>query len=161
MTELRVAGPRDLAGVTRVFLDCWRRSYLRVLPEPAITAMTDERAEAIWRRALASSDGRVVVAESDGDLVGVTRYTAGLTEGAVHSLYVSPDAQGMGLGSLLLDDAVATFRSEHLASAALWVFAANSAALGFYGSRGWLPDGGTRVEEGFGEPELRLRKALP
>lgn len=45
-------------------------------------------------------------------------------------------------------------------TATLWVFEANAAARTLYARNGWLPDGGTRVEPEFGEPEVRLRRAL-
>lgn len=157
---LREAAPDDLAQVVEVFLACWRGSYAAVLPGSLVIAMTDERATAIWRRALAADNG-VTVAAADGErLLGLTRYDASGDEGAVHSLYVSPAAQGLGLGTRLLDHAVAHFAARGLGTATLWVFAGNTPSIAFYRSRGWLPDGGTRVEPEFGEPELRLRKEI-
>ena len=47
--EVRPATPDDLSGVLGVFLGCWRESYRGILPASAIDAMTDERAEALWR----------------------------------------------------------------------------------------------------------------
>jgi ribosomal protein S18 acetylase RimI-like enzyme len=79
----------------------------------------------------------------------------------VHSLYVGPGAGGQGLGTRLLDQAVDGFRTAGLGEAQLWVFAANLAARRFYRRRGWAFDGGTRTEEEFGEPEMRLRRVLP
>ena len=80
--------------------------------------------------------------------------------GHVFSLYVDPDTQGSGVGGQLLEEAEAWFRSEGLAEATLWVFEANSRARCFYERHGWTPDGGERVEPEFGEPEVRLRRAL-
>lgn len=157
---LREATSGDLAQVVEVFLACWRGSYAAVLPEALVTAMTAERATAIWRRALAA-EGVTVVAIDEGRVLGATRYEASGADGAVHSLYVSPDAQGLGVGTRLLDHAVAAFAARGLGVATLWVFAGNGPSIAFYRSRGWLPDGGSRVEPEFGEPELRLRKAIP
>jgi ribosomal protein S18 acetylase RimI-like enzyme len=157
---LRRATADDLPQVTGVFLACWRGSYAAVLPERLVTTMTDERAATMWARALTAPTGATVVAAEDGNLLGVTRYDASGTEGAVHSLYISPAAQGLGIGSRLLDHAVADFAARGVASATLWVFAGNGPAIAFYRSRGWLPDGGTRVEPEFGEAELRLRREL-
>lgn len=161
-TTLRAATSDDLDAIVAVFLACWRESYVGILPPAAIEAMDDDRAHALWRRVLASTHGRVLVAESDGRVLGVTRFAAedtnGGSAGAVHSLYVSPEARGLGLGSLLLDAAYERLRADGAASVALWVFAANEPSIRFYRGRGWMPDGATRTQEEFGEPELRLRR---
>ncbi len=156
--DFRPATLDDLDSMVAVFTACWRVSYAAVLPEPAIAAMTDDRALALWRAAL-QRDGVVTeLAVRGAEVLGIVRYDVG--EGIVHSLYVSPDAQGLGLGTALLDQAITAFRAAGRTEARLWVFEANAASVGFYGSRGWLPDGVQRVEEEFGEPELQLRKAL-
>lgn len=157
---LREATLDDLDHVVEVFLACWRGSYAAVLPEALVASMTDEAAAALWRSALTSPRGTTVVATRAGTVLGLTRYDLAGEEGAVHSLYVSPRAQGLGLGTLLLERAVADFVAGGRTSAVLWVFSDNAPSIAFYGSRGWLPDGGTRIEPEFGEPELRLRKQL-
>lgn len=157
---LREASLDDLEQVVEVFLACWRGSYAAVLPEALVALMTDEQADVLWRRVLASTTGTTVVAVADDRILGLTRYDASGPQGAVHSLYVSPEAQGLGLGTKLLDHATAAFLAAGQTGAELWVFAGNAPSIAFYGSRGWLPDGTTRVEEQFGEPELRLRKDL-
>lgn len=151
-----VASDRD--AIVQVFLDCWRESYVGVLPEAAIHAMTDERAGAMWDRALASEHGTILVADQDNTVYGVTRFAAGSEgePGAVYSLYVSPRARGLGLGTQLLDTAYNTLRAGGAQSVTLWVFAANAPSVAFYQGRGWVPDGETRTQDEFGEPELRL-----
>ncbi len=155
---VRPATSDDLSGVLGVFLACWRESYRGVLPESAITAMTDERAAALWRRVLAATDGVVLVAERDGAIVGLTRYALGDGDGAVHSLYVSPHAHGGGIGKLLLARAADELRAAGADAASLWVFAANAPSIAFYESQGWRPDGATRTQPEFGEPEQRMRR---
>ncbi|HET6671874.1 MAG TPA: GNAT family N-acetyltransferase [Agromyces sp.] len=151
---LRTATRDDRDAIVTVFLACWRQSYAGILPESAITAMTDERASALWSRVLAEAAGAVLVAERDGTVLGVTRFA----DAVVHSLYVSPDAQGLGVGTRLLDAAVESLRAGGARSVALWVFAANAPSIAFYEARGWQPDGQTRTQDEFGELELRLRR---
>lgn len=161
--QVRPATPDDLSGVIEVFLACWRESYRGVLPDGAIDAMTDERAEALWQRVLADPVGVVLVAERDGGIVGLTRYAAtavgeGRIDGAVHSLYVSPRAHGGGIGGALLARATADLQEAGAEAATLWVFAANAPSIGFYEAKGWHPDGATRTQPEFGEPEQRMRR---
>ena len=157
---LRAATRNDRDAIVAVFLSCWRQSYAGILPESAITAMTDERASALWSRVLADPAGTVLVAERDGTVLGVTRFAGGTADAVVHSLYVSPDAQGLGVGTRLLDAAFESLRADGARSVALWVFAANAPSIAFYDTRGWRSDGQTRTQAEFGEPELRLRRAV-
>lgn len=161
--QVRPPTPDDLSGVLEVFLACWRESYRGVLPDAAIDAMTDARAEALWRRVLADPVGIVLVAERDGGIVGITRYATtsnidGRIDGAVHSLYVSPRVHGGGIGGALLAEATTALREAGAQAATLWVFAANAPSIGFYEAKGWHPDGATRTQPEFSAPEQRMRK---
>ncbi|WP_250564484.1 anhydro-N-acetylmuramic acid kinase [Sphaerisporangium fuscum] len=162
---LRPATLADLDGVVEVFLACWHRSYTGVMPASLVAAMTPGRARELWARVLAESGpSEIVAVRSGGDapsVLGITRY--GLDEhgdGTVYSLYVHPDAQGGGLGARLLRGAQDALATAGASRASLWVFADNAPSIGFYRSQGWAPDGTTRVQAEFGEPELRLVKTL-
>lgn len=157
--QLRPATLDDRDAIVEVFLACWRLSYRGVLPQTAIDEMTDERAGALWTRVLASPTGTVLVAERDRTVLGITRFETAGDTGAVHSLYVSPDARGLGLGSLLLTTADERLRDAGAQATTLWVFAANAPSIAFYGARGWSADGQTRTQDEFGVPELRLRRS--
>lgn len=165
MITLRETRPTDLAAVATLFLRCWRTSYAGVLPEHVLAVFDEASARELWRRALeAPGPGtRGVVAVEDRRIRGIVRMGNDPDDpavGHVFSLYVDPDAQGGGVGRRLLDEAASWLRAEGLAQATLWVFETNARARAFYARHGWLPDGGTRVEPEFGEPEVRLRRAL-
>lgn len=162
----RPATSEDIDGIALVFLSCWRGSYAAVLPRRLVEMMTDEEAAALWTRVLGEARrGDVIVAESTGAagpaILGVTRFARGDDgEGAVNSLYVSPLAQGQGVGSRLLTAAADALAAAGATTAHLWVFESNAPSIAFYRRQGWLPDGGARVQEAFGEPEIRLVRAL-
>lgn len=168
-TSIRDATRADADGVVAVFLGCWSVSYSTVLPTSLVEGMTRTRAEALWTRVLAdAANGEVIVAEKaaiGGDIVGVTRWAveaneSGRPDGAVHSLYVAPAAQGRGIGAMLLRAAIERLTDSGVETARLWVFRDNAPSIAFYRRSGWLPDGGTRVHVEFGEPEIRLAKVL-
>lgn len=165
----RPATSEDIDGIVLVFLSCWRGSYAAVLPRRLVDTMTDEEAAALWTRVLGEARrGEVIVAESAESagpagpvILGVTRFALGDDgEGAVNSLYVSPLAQGQGVGSRLLTAAADALAAAGATTAHLWVFESNAPSIAFYRRQGWLPDGGARVQEEFGEPEIRLVRAL-
>jgi GNAT superfamily N-acetyltransferase len=157
-TQLRAALPVDLAGVLDVFLACWRTAYRGLLPQATLDAMTDRDAADLWAAALADAGSQVLVADDDGTVVGVVRWTP--RDATVQSLYVHPGHQGHGTGAALLEAATRSVADAGGTRARLWVFAANTPARGFYEHHGWVPDGVTRVEDRFGAPELRLERTL-
>jgi GNAT superfamily N-acetyltransferase len=162
IVRLREASPADLPGIVEVFLSCWRDSYSSVLPQSVITGMTNDRAEALWTAALDGSRGERVMLVADDAVgpLGVVRFRSARETGAVESLYVSPSAQRGGLGARLLAAATAAMYEQGARVGALWVFAANRSALAFYRRHGWSPDGATRTQPEFGEPEVRLAHRL-
>lgn len=165
-THYRQATTDDLDGIVETFLGCWRVSYAVVLPRQLTEAMTDERAVELWMRVLGEVAGAdVIVAESPAELgtviLGVARLAVGAGgEGSVPSLYVSPRAQGRGVGSGLLAAAADALLAAGSITAHLWVFRDNAPARAFYRHNGWYPDGRTRVQPEFGEPEIRLTALL-
>ena len=133
-TRDRRATTDDPDGIVATLLGCWRVSYAPVLPRRLIDAMTDERAVDLWTRVLG--------------------------EGSVSSFYVSPRAQGRKVGSGLLAAAADALLAAGSITAHLWVFRDNAPARAFYRHNGWYPDGRTRVQPEFGEPEIRLTALL-
>ena len=157
---VRTAGPDDLDAVVAVFLGCWRSSYAGTLPPSLVASMSDDAARSLWSRALTTPGRRVSVAELDGQVCGVVGFEAEGEDGWVHSLYVAPSAQGSGLGSRLLAYATAELATAGCRRGLLWVFTGNAPSVAFYARHGWTPDGSERVEEAFGENEIRLSRPL-
>ncbi len=146
--------------MVEVFLGCWRSTYAGRLPDALVASMTDEAARSLWSRALTTTGRRVALAEVDEQVCGVVGFEASGEDGWVQSLYVSPSAQGHGIGSTLLGHAYDRLLEAGCHRAHLWVFADNSPSIAFYARHGWAPDGAQRVEEAFGENEIRLSRAL-
>jgi len=163
---LRTADAADVEAIADLFLACWRTSYRDVLPADLVAMYEPTSARDMWQRSFSEGPGdrEVIVAERpDESVVGVVALgqdpdRAGT--GHIFSLYVHPDAQGLGVGARLVSAAVERFRADDLPQASLWVFEANAGARAFYGRLGWLPDGTVRVEREYGEPEIRLTRSM-
>jgi ribosomal protein S18 acetylase RimI-like enzyme len=159
--SVRPARANDLAAVVEVFLACWQKSYADLLPPDVRDLYTVDNATAMWRRA--PLDTMLVSDVDNRGVLGVTRFGPDPDEpatGHVFSLYVHPDAQGLGLGRELLTAAAGRLRADGNTSATLWVFEGNASARAFYTGQGWMADGGTRIEPAYRLPELRLRTQL-
>ena len=158
---LRAATQDDLDRVVETFLACWRVSYASVLPPQLVARMTMESATALWTRVLGeAAPGEVLVADDAGAILGITRFGLSGGKGWVHSLYVSPDAQGRGIGRALLAAAEHELVRRGAPFASLWVFSDNAPSVAFYEARGWRQNGLARTETEFGEPEIGMTKSL-
>ncbi|WP_404386717.1 GNAT family N-acetyltransferase [Knoellia locipacati] len=155
---MRVATREDLAAVQDVFWECWTGSYAAFAPPEVLARLSRADADGLWSDAL-GRDRTLVATDDDERVVGVVRFSADDVRLAVHSLYVSPAAQGQGIGGQLLD-AVDKAVGD-VSGSDLWVFCDNDTARSFYEGRGWLPDGATRVDDRFGMPEAHLTRTAP
>jgi GNAT superfamily N-acetyltransferase len=132
--EIRRAAPEDGRPVREVFLAA--RSQMAYLPR-----ITDE--------GLSKSFDRVVVEQHETWVADVQGGVAGfgaLTDAMLDHLYVHPDHQGCGIGTLLLDQAKRC-RPEGFR---LWLFQRNEGARRFYERHGFrlveLTDGSANQE---------------
>ncbi|OYO13818.1 hypothetical protein CGZ98_05175 [Enemella evansiae] len=156
--RLRLAGEADLAGIVEVFWRCWTESHASFATSEELARLTHRDAEELWRIAFLSTTRTVVttVATADARIVGFLRHQLIDGELFIHSLYVDPSLQGRGLGGRLMRHALQAGAAAGANRGRLWVFTANQPARAFYREYGWLPDGRTRIEDGFGMPEVGL-----
>lgn len=109
--------------------------------------------ESFWReqlpamRELYLPQAETLVLEEKGQVLGF----ASLHEQRLAALFVSPDAQGRGLGRRLLDDA-----KSRRDSLELGVYRANARAVAFYRAGGFVTVNETR-DPHTGQPELTMR----
>lgn len=171
---IRQARLQDARAIGRIEVDTWRATYAGMLPDRVLLGMSPERQTATWAGFLRHRSGDVFVAQEDRagagsearilgfGSCGPQRETALGYAGEVYTLYVTPDAQGNGLGRKLL---LALFdRLVYCGhrSALIWVVRQNPSRF-FYERLGGklvlqrrLPVGGAPVEAvGFGWPDLR------
>ena len=127
---IRRATAKDAGAIARVHLATWQFAYAEILAPEDLGAPDPAERLALWTRILGRDDP-VWVAEEGGRIVGfVALEGEHLTE-----LYVDPVAQGAGVGTALLAQAVAAGASE------LDVLAGNGHAQAFYAARGWRDAG--------------------
>lgn len=126
----------DAEVIATLHTASWQRAYRGILTDAFLD--TDLRGErtAVWRSKLQQNDGSGWLALMNAVPAGFVyvRPTADPVYGTlVDNLHVLPAYQGSGIGRQLLYT-VGEWAKVHHAQAAvhLWVFAANTAARGFY-----------------------------
>ncbi|GIH05549.1 N-acetyltransferase [Rhizocola hellebori] len=159
---LRTARVDDGSVVARIQLAAWRATYGELNPA-MVDGLDLERTSDNW--ALAALDGthRLRLAVCDGMTVGYALSGPQEAEpgsvGELDAVYLLPSAQGLGIGRLLVQDALAAMAQAGFAECLLWVVDANAHARGFYQHLGFRADGGRDVWRGL--PVVRYRVALP
>lgn len=135
MIALRKARLDDADAVTRVVCETWRKSYAAFLPAEIIEKGTDfERKLCIEKELLTDEDTYVAVAEIDKSIIGMGVVDS---SGYIRQLYVLPDFQSGGVGSLLyteLEKAALKFGCEELT---LDTLESSEQSNGFYKKHGF------------------------
>jgi ribosomal protein S18 acetylase RimI-like enzyme len=139
---IRAATEADAPALAQIQVRGWRWAYADFIAEEDMPVL-EERVP-VWRELIPT--GRVRVFDQDGTVVGFV-VVAG---DELKALYVEPAAQGAGVGTRLLDDAVARIAANGHARAWLLVYADNAHGRAFYERHGW-----ERVGELLGEGEWR------
>lgn len=155
--SIRRPVPEDAARLGYVHVTCWREVYRNVIPQDFLDSLdAGERTES-WTQIIQFAGNNKFVAEVDGEIVGFAASGSGRDPDApreteVYSIYLLSPHFGSGLGQQLLNATIDD------APAYLWVGEDNARAQAFYRRNGFVPDGGTRVEDFLGAdlPEIRM-----
>jgi GNAT superfamily N-acetyltransferase len=97
------ATERDVPALRALGVRTWRATYEGVLPGAVVERGVEELFN-VYSLGVAVRDGRMLAAFRDGILVGMLEFDrVDATRTMVWKLYVDPDAQGRGIGGLLLE----------------------------------------------------------
>ena len=172
---VRAARGSDAADVARIQVECWRRGYAGLIPDPVLAELTSDDARGQWRERWAeaiskppTSRHRVLVATSNRDAVGFAsvgpasdpdRWPA--TDGELYELRIAPGLTGHGHGSRLLNAVADTLAEDRFTRVSAWVLESDTAMRGFLETAGWASDGArSELDMGVRVPILRLHAAL-
>src|SRR5258708_3984137 len=134
-----------------------RRSWADVY-EGIIAAEIQDRALTSWYSseslldAIQSDRSIFLVATSDDDVIGfiqIVKRPDGIAE--ITRIYVAPDEQRQGTGTMLFQDALDRLRSDSVSELVVSVEAQNLKGRSFYESIGFTPGDTSRIEL-FGYP---------
>ena len=172
---VRAARGSDAADVARIQVECWRRGYAGLIPDPVLAELTSDDACGQWRERWAeaiskppTSRHRVLVATSTGEAVGFAsvgpasdpdRWPA--TDAELFELRIAPGLTGHGHGGRLLNAVADTLAEDRFSRVSAWVLEADTAMRRFLETAGWAGDGArSELDMGVRVPILRLHAAL-
>jgi GNAT superfamily N-acetyltransferase len=140
--HFRFAGADDAPAVAGLHADSWQRHYRGAYADAFLDGEPDGHLNPMWARRLATptDESRTIVAEYDGQLVGLSHLVVGADPeyGAlVDNLHVRSPLKRQGIGTKLLAlTAQALTELAPTSGLYLWVLEQNTAAQGFYEARG-------------------------
>ncbi|HLM30453.1 MAG TPA: GNAT family N-acetyltransferase [Solirubrobacterales bacterium] len=169
MTSVREATLADAEAIAVIGARSWDDGFRGLLGEGA---MPPERA---WNldavRSTIESEGPrgsdVLLAERDGAacgfvLIGPSRdEDAPAGAGEIWALFVDPPAWRSGVGSRLVEAALAGLAGRGFTEATVWTLGESERNLAFYERLGFALDGATQARQALGHArEVRLRRPL-
>jgi ribosomal protein S18 acetylase RimI-like enzyme len=139
----------DAAAIAQVHVAAWRAAYRGIMPDTTLATLSVADRQANWTVSIAKGEPTVLVAESNGELVGFLALGPTRDSDAppgtleILVLYVAPSFWSRGAGRALCQAcrSVASARGVPLVS--LWVLVANEPARRFYSSVGFAEQTGT------------------
>jgi ribosomal protein S18 acetylase RimI-like enzyme len=162
MMWVRTASERDLAAVKTLLAETWHATYDGIYGVERVDEITSDwhSLESLKAR-LSKPHSEFILCEGENGIAGMA-FASQTDPGFVmlRQLYVLPNAQKNGVGSLLLDEIIAAFPDGK--SLRVEVEAANAGALAFYQAKGFAQIAATDNcgKDQSGIPALILARSL-
>ena len=140
--RFRTARTSDARGIAGLHVDSWRRHYRGAYSDAFLDGDVDDFLLAVWTERMSAPDplDRTIVAEFDGEIVGIAHTSLGKnsTWGSIlDNLHVAYGLKRQGIGTRLLAlSARAVLDWTPGSGLYLWVLEQNPAARAFYEAQG-------------------------
>lgn len=151
MTEIRIASLEDAEIITNIQISAWRHSYKHVSPEILAGLSIEKRSER-WMNLISKGEMQLYVLDTEAGIAGFCQLGTVLdvdglkNYGELKKLYIHPNFQNQGFGSLLFKYGMNKLREQLFTEVVLWVAAENTNAIRFYKKRGFNDDGARRID---------------
>lgn len=160
---IRTASERDLQEIRTLLINAWHDTYDSIYSADKVSEINEEwHSLNALKPKLTQPDSEFILADAGEGISGMA--FASTRDGKVvdlHQLYVLPQSQGQGVGTLLLEELESCFAEARRIR--LEVEETNAKALAFYEKAGFHEVGRTDDcgAAGSGLPALVLEKTIP
>lgn len=142
---VREALVSDAEAFTACHIACWREAYATLWGAERLDGLDEAALAQTRREEIAEGTARHLLAERDGEVIGVaiagpSRDEDAPTEVELYAIFVRAAHYGSGVSRLLLDAVLGD------APASLWTYRDNARASAFYVNRGFIPDGAEKKD---------------
>ncbi|MFA5831784.1 MAG: GNAT family N-acetyltransferase [Candidatus Paceibacterota bacterium] len=152
---VRTAEISDVSGIADIHVKTWQSHYRGHMPDTYLDNLSIKKRTARWKSSLSDPKPGILtfVAESKGNIIGFCSIgpsrdsTESKNTGEMYAIYVSPDEQGHGVGTALMEKGLFSLKNEGYVAAMLWVLVTNKTTIDYYKSKGWKPSGQKKSDE--------------
>jgi ribosomal protein S18 acetylase RimI-like enzyme len=131
---IRQALITDAASIAVVQVETWRAAYAGIVSHAYLTALDPEQSAQDWRERITEPHTDTFVASSSTGLYGFInsgqiRDTCMITDmgfdAEIHTLYVAPRSQSVGVGKALIHEAARHLQERGLIKPVVWALSEN------------------------------------
>ncbi len=144
---LRPATPHDVPGLTRLAVDSFVAAFAQLYSPADLAAfLAEHKSEAATAALIADPNGALQLAERDGRMIAYCKigwhcgwpdHARGQRVMEFKQLYAAAEATGSGVGTALMDWAMAEFAAQGGDEVQLSVYSGNAGAQRFYARYGF------------------------
>ncbi len=149
--KIRDFTERDVPGMATAKLAAWRRFYRGIVPDAMLDSMTVDQVQSIMLSELTPA-AKALVLESDQAVAGYVMYGASRPPSAIDNsvaevmqIYLQPSVVRMGLGRLLIQEALDRLFRDGFRAVTVWCFEKNAGGCRFFEAVGFTQDAASRV----------------
>ncbi|WP_247731688.1 GNAT family N-acetyltransferase [Halovivax limisalsi] len=146
--SIRPATTADREAIREVARDTWHDTYDELDPETIAETVADWYDDESFAEALETPGTAVLVAESEGEVVGFAHGVVSEDEGDILRMYVHPDHQREGIGTALHERLRTALEDFHMNRMRAIDLATNEGGRRFYEQLGYEQSGEGEVEIG-------------
>lgn len=151
--EIVKATASDSAAIAQILVSSWQAAYRGIMPDEMLDNLSIQQREEVWRNHL-NSGGEAYFLRLSGEAVGVVEVCKfrdsieGFSEwGEIPVIYLLPERYGYGLGSELMQFALAILAQRGQENVGIWVLQKNTRAIHFYKAHGFSQSEHTKVHK--------------
>jgi GNAT superfamily N-acetyltransferase len=145
--NLTSASFEDVKGIQEVFYKTWLLTYpnkelgitLDDIEERFKDSFSDEALAKRWKRVQGAQNEKLIIAKEGGKVVGLIRVLFNPDNNQLQAIYILPEYQGKGIGTLLWKEASKYFDPKKTTIVQVAIYNAN--AIGFYKKLGFKDNG--------------------
>ena len=144
--RIEAAALEDCRAVAEVHVASWQQAYAGVVPSEYLAGLSVAAREASWQEAARTGSPSVLVARSEGKVIGFVAYGPSRDQDApancaeVWALYVLSSSWSAGVGRSLWLAALERLRLVSTSRVTLWVLSKNERGRRFYTAAGFVPE---------------------
>lgn len=163
---IRQATLTDVADISRVHIDSWRKSYKSFMGETILQQLNEHQRMRFWQQIIADGKGKIILAIENSELLGFCHFSDARDAdvdkaGEIIALYIAPHFYRQGLGSTLVQRAQKELAAKGHTMATIWSLQDNLDGIAFLHEHGFQSDGKLDRSVHQNLVEVRFRKGLP